>query len=421
MSSRVKALFTLLFWTQLTWLLVDSASGYLLHTGITPESGLSLGAAFRSGVLLLLLAIAFLSPHADRRLPAFLVAFVVVFTVAHFWAGRTEPDIAQKALRLTLAPLFYVAMQAQIAAGELGPRRLAMIVSVNVAVLLGNLYLTFFGLGFSQYGVTEDGLFKGGAGFFYAGNDTGGAMIALLSLSLALTLRRSAAAYLLIAVAFIAGAIGLLSKTALAGTILILGVALLLTRPQLGFATVAVVTIGLLALFELYWPYIELAVGRWRYLAGEFGVLTYAIGGAKRIGYIAEYLQTVAADPLLLLVGTGWTGFAENNVFDLLEAFGIWGLVFYAIWMLWAVNLRRAVRRLRPHREFVVALAGMVLLLGVSATAGHILQSAMLAPFVALLACLPRILVAHGVAVPRRLPPRQAGAGLEAAPDAAGP
>jgi O-antigen ligase len=116
------------------------------------------------------------------------------------------------------------------------------------------------------------------------------------------------------------------------------------------------------------------------------------LGGAKRLGFISDYLDSLIESPLLLLYGEGWVGETENNVFDLLEAFGVWGLAFYLIWAIWAANLYLSLRDKRHHSEKSIVLVGILLLIFISAFAGHILQSAMLAPFIAMLACMPYVL-----------------------------
>jgi hypothetical protein len=387
----LKALFSLLFFVELTWLLVDMASGYLMHGGVSFVGGLSLGAMFRFLVLGFLFSIVLSSKGTDKWLPLGMLAFCSLFAMIHVIGGRDDLEMIQKTSRLMLAPLFYLVIRDQISRGYLRWRGFLSICIVNAVVLLGNLYLTFFRVGFSQYGLSETGFFVGGSGYFYAGNEVGGTLIALLTLLLAANISMSMFRQLALIGLFVAGSIGLLSRTALGGTVILVVWALFLTRPKIAFGVLTILVGTMAAAFQQYWPYIEAVIDRWKHFAGEFGVWIVILGGAKRLGNIGDYLESLRETPTLLLYGEGWVGETENNVFDLLDAFGIWGLCFYLIWLTWAANLYLSLRDKRFHSEKSIVLVGMILLILISAFAGHILQSAMLAPFIAMMACTPYI------------------------------
>lgn len=363
-----------------------------MHSGVAFVAGLSLGAMFRFLVLGLLFVIVLWSRDTDKWIPLGMLVFCFMFAAVHVIGGRDDLEMIQKTSRLMLAPLFYLVIRDQILRGYLNWRGFLSICIANAAVLLGNLYLTFFRVGFSQYGSSEGGIFVGGSGFFYAGNEVGGTSMALLTLLLAANIRMSMFRQLLLIGLFVAAAIGLLSRTALGGTIILVVWALFLTRPRIAFGVLTIMVGSMTVAFQQYWPYIEAVMARWKYFAGEFGVWIVVLGGAKRLGFIGDYIDSLIENPALLFYGEGWVGETENNFFDLLEAFGIWGLIFYLIWATWAANIYLSLRNQSHHSEKSIALVGFLLLIAVSAFAGHILQSAMLAPFIAMLACLPYVL-----------------------------
>jgi hypothetical protein len=175
--------------------------------------------------------------------------------------------------------------------------------------------------------------------------------------------------------------------------LLIVLFSLLVSKPRLAWTVLAASAVGLLSLFQLYWPYIEFAINRWSYFSDKFGIATFLLGGAKRLTFISAYIDSIARDPLRIFYGTGWVGYTENNIFDLLEAYGVWGLVFYLLWFMWTSNMWLRGRGSTCARESLVGVFGMLVIILVSAFAGHILQSAMVAPFVALLVCMPYVLL----------------------------
>lgn len=389
----------LAYFIELTWLLVDTLSGFLQNHNIYLPGNQTVGAIVR--LLAMILFWAIVLRHASiARLPATVLLFLcLVWAGAHMLAqGMDVPHAVadlQFLLKLMLPVLLFFVLQIQLEQGALDERRLHRVLGLNAIVMLVNLSLGLFGIGFGNYGETEDGDLLGSKGFFYAGNEVSATLVALFALIVfagrARHQQHQLQLFVVVGLFFVASLVSL-SKTSLLGFLLVLLLVVhsYLTRvTKLRFLLVLAVVV---ASTSPWWtPLLQVSIERWEYFwqrSPDF--LTFITSGrSERFVRYADW-ATGTENPLILIFGNGQAAgdlaaSYENDVLDLTYNAGLLGVLFYGIWGGWAMRgLWTRCMEGRGEGAFTAYMLSIFLVL--SAFAGHVLYSASLAPFVALLA-----------------------------------
>ena len=209
-----------------------------------------------------------------------------------------------------------------------------------------------------------------------------GALLALYAI-IVFKVRHNAIVAICYTFAFFIASLALMSKAPILGIAILFVIYLFVYKPIGYLKLTAITTVALFVLFDFILETISPAVDRWAYLIGEYGALTYLTGGSKRWEMASSIFTRISEYPLLIITGSGWTGFAEQNFVDLLEGFGLVGIIVFSIWIFWGVNI---FKRLHNKADEYYVLSAFFLLIAVAVLAGHIIQSAMIAPFIAILA-----------------------------------
>jgi len=259
----------------------------------------------------------------------------------------------------------------------------------NFGFLFANIIIAALGFGFGNY-KNADGESFGGTGFFFAGNEVGIALLmGLLSL---LLLSKSRYGVMLVAVLGLVSASFILSKTAIFGSLILLA-SYLYSRSKGYFVLACSAVLGF---FVFYWgrilSYYEMAVNRWLYFIDRSGFVTFLLGGEKRVQESLGVIATIEDDFSTLLFGHGWSGYSENNFFDLLQMFGLFGLFVFFFWTYvvlsgWTkyFSLNKANFQNESIFVFKASVIVSLLILAVSVIAGHTIQSSLILPFVGFL------------------------------------
>jgi hypothetical protein len=282
-------------------------------------------------------------------------------------------------IKLSLPVLIYVFIKNHLSHNHAA---LSKIIYINGGVLLLNLYLSFLGFGFSNYSINAADISIGGTGFFYAGNEVGGALLALYAIIL-FKVRYNTIKAMSLTFAFFIASFALMSKAAILGIAILFVIYLFAYKPIGYFKITAVLAAVLFVSYDFILETISPAVNRWSYLIGEYGALTYLTGGSKRWEMAGSIFTRIAEYPFLLFTGNGWSGLAEQNFVDLLEGFGFVGVLVFVIWIYWGANV---FQKLQYRADKFYCFLAFFLLITVAVLAGHIIQSAMIAPFIAILA-----------------------------------
>ena len=249
--------------------------------------------------------------------------------------------------------------------------------------------LSYFGFGFVNY-ISGEGQEFGGTGYFYAGNEVGVALLIACGAMLIVFNRRFSIVMFTIATTLVSGVLVSSKASILGAAIMTLSFVYFYNLILFGFFAGGSVVIAISQLTKII-DYFELAINRWEHFIELNGWADFLLGGNKRVEYIATYLDYMYSKPFLLFIGAGWTGIAENNFFDILEAFGLFGLLLMLLWAKWLLLPLLKMFSYRGDRLSVAAFrAGALsaaLIFFVSIISGHTIQSSLIVPLLGIV-CL---------------------------------
>lgn len=390
----------LAYFFELTWLLVDMFSGYLQNHNIYLPGNQTVSALVRVGVVALFLAILLRHMTLKRQLILALLLLCIAWILVHAmsFSLSAEGDViadVQFHLKLMLPVLLFGVLQVQMECGALDGTKVRRIVLLNAFVLVLNLSLGLFGIGFGNYGESATGELLGSKGFFYAGNEVSATLVAIFALIIFVyrePLKRRSLLMLGVAGLFFIVSLMSMSKTSLIGFLLVTLFALynyLSLANKIKFSTM--LAVALLATIGYWLPLLQVSIDRWEYfwvVRPDF--LDFITSG--RTERIETYLAwlTGGGTPAPWIFGQGQfppgtLGLFENDLLDMTRGSGLLGLLFYGIWSGWAGHgLADKLRRGWPEGVFAFYMIAMLLVLSI--IAGHVIYSATLAPFIALLA-----------------------------------
>ena len=377
------------------FLLVDCINGALLQL-----FGSSLGVSqFYKLTLLLLMALSSLLYQSRWVLGLLLVLILMLIGPALHWPHLSLRWVWADLLLVvkTLSPLLALLYLSALAQREprQAQRLLKQTLVISTLVLLLNALAGVVGLGFSAYqpldGVAQS--FLGIKGFFYSTNELSAVLLVLSCALLCISWPRHKAAYLLCSITAMLLALSLLTKTGIVGVLLLVLLVPLLLQPQVFWqrqkkwllllaSFVLLLSVLLIANAELLLSWL----GIWDKLSfvyqqrGISGILLSSRDYyAGRIWQISN--EHYSDWQRILGVGQGGVAlylkkyFAELDWFDLLMFYGLAGVTVFV--MTFAVFFRLSWQQRRLGSGRVLLLLNMLLLL-VSALAGHILSSGML-------------------------------------------
>lgn len=375
----------ILYFYLLFWMLIDTVSGIEMFNDANPEQGLSVGGILRLPFFVFLV---YLVLQKNKSLPVLvLILYFLILTLIHIIIKQDDSvKLIQMTSKVLTPVILFFLINIMMKKDLINIKMYRNIVLINAIVLLVNLYLYFFGVGYSNYGTSSgsEDTMLGGTGFLYAGNEVGVTLIILFGMSILFLSKKSIWHVLIVALLFIAGGIAVMSKTAIFGAIISLFL-YFISRFSLKkvLRLLPVILGGLLVMGSVFSYYLQMAFGRWSFFIQEYG-FNYLLGGKKRIDFLGNYFNDIKETPALFFIGKGWGGEIENNLFDLLEAFGVSGLLIFAFWLsIGAFLIHKALKNNDVYLVFSGRL--FLLLIIISVMAGHVIQSAMAAPFLALL------------------------------------
>ena len=389
----------LAYFIELSWLFVDTVSGYFQNHSMFLPGNQTVSAVVRLLVILFFLFI-ILRHLSLKQIPALLLLMLCnVFTLVHTIgnAGGILELTAeiQFMLKLMMPVVLYYVIQIQINTGHLDHVRLWRIITFNSAVLLFNLFIGVFGIGFGNYGEMAGGELLGSKGFFYAGNEVSATLVAIFALTYYVNRRyfqSKPLIFVFVVCLFFLASLLSLSKTSLLGFIIVL---LFILKNELSVKKLSklVATLSFILAISLpYWmPLLQVSIDRWEYfweISPDFFTFITSGRSDRIIFYVNWINNTDSWMPLIFGMGVGFGDLIvsfENDLLDLTYKCGILGLLFYAMWVSWGIRgLFASMINNVIFNAFTLYM--MVTFLVLSVIAGHVMYSATLAPFIALLA-----------------------------------
>ncbi len=272
-------------------------------------------------------------------------------------------------------------------------------VFLNFGVLVGNLILGLLGFGYPVYSVSEGEVEVGVKGFFFAGNELSVTFLLLVALVIFFspTILKRQKLFLLFSGTVLLFSITIATKTAIAGTLLLVLSAYYLRRKIFEKMLVSrwifsfLVTIPLFIGFSLYF---FLQSAAYEYIANIFQqvkpLATFLL--SSRDIFVAHTFDLFLTKSTVFsfLFGLGEHRTVEMDFFDTLFNYGFFGtLVIYGTFFWVLVRVTRLSRREENDDSWggfrvLFLRTAVFLVIIISFVAGHVLYSGMAAPFFAM-------------------------------------
>lgn len=385
----------LLCWLVPWFLLVDSVNGALLQS-----LGTSYALAIGYKALLLALMLVSLSQTQPKALLLWAGAglLLLIGPALSSWQQSSQWLMADVQLAVKiLSPLlgFYYFLTLHKRQPALAQRLFYVTLAVSSVVLLLNMLLGISGLGFSAYQAMDNvqQSFLGVKGFFYSTNELSAFLLLLTASLLCITWPQSRFLYATVSLLAMAIALLLLTKTGLFGCLILVLLipVLFMTKPfwqqkKSILLVIVLVLLLLLVLIVLNFAAIMHTLGIYNKL--QFVYQQRGISGvllSSRDFYASQIWASVqqhyASWQTWLGVGQGGSAlqlkkyFAELDWFDLFVFYGVAGIsVFIATF---SVFMTYSIKHIQLASGRILLLLNIVLL-AVSAMAGHVMTSGLL-------------------------------------------
>jgi hypothetical protein len=374
---------SILFFYYVFLIAIETANGFFIYKNI----GVLNNAVVGGKLLISLLSLLFLALTSKQIFIKFLVviaaAFLLVFS-HQLWAisdNLRSVNIIFKIFSNFFAIYFIYFL---ISRTKNGLKKITLIITVNYGFLVFNILLGSAGIGFANY-TSSDETAIGGTGFLSAGNEVGVTLLLSFAAMLLCYASNRKVISITIICTIVAGLL-VLSKATIIGVVLSTIVFLFYINKTSMVVFVSTSAFILTSTLPLWINYFQLAINRWTYLLNSYGVEAFLLGGHKRVTYIKGYLNFISNEPMYIFTGIGWIGEAENNFFDMVEAFGLLGL---AVFLAWGVSLAAGARYFSTSFKYTntnasfktVAFVGLLVFV-ISIMAGHAIQSSLIGPFI---------------------------------------
>lgn len=377
------------------WVIIDLVNGIFFIYFPELSNLISFGMAIRV-VVWIFLFIKIL--HSRKHIPILSTIFLIIILTFDlllrimFYNENSIIGELQMNLKITMPILFFFVIQDEMKNGRICILELKKILYFNLVVIIVNVILGILGIGFSRYN-TNISFVEGGQGFFYSGNEMNATFILISGLMLGVGLlegyKHSKLTWIWIFMFLISSL--MFSKTAIIGTIIILFLVWLNKfKKPLYILKQGLILLSILGLSSPFWSvYIKRAVERWRYFI-DYAPNLFSGVSSSRIDRFPVIIDLVKKNKESIIWGLGPvnSGFVQLEM-DFIDQFwkiGIIGLfVPFYFWFIIIKNILLS----RRYRIFLIGL--YVLILMIAVLSGHVIESAMIAPFLAILGNMKEI------------------------------
>lgn len=392
----------ILFFLECAWLIVDSISGFFQNQGIYLYQEISISAAYKFVVFLFTsIVIIIYGERSQKILFSFCLSASLLLAMIHAFRGALFGDNLlfaelQMYMKVLLPLSFFCLINIQLERDKLIKKRLDIIIIFNSFILLFNYYLGFFNVGFSAYEISDGENFAGSKGFFFAGNEVAAAFISLFALVLYTCkdlIRKNIFWVFFICGLFFIGAILSATKTTIVGFlfVFILYVIKFTSASRSAFLLIFG-PFMIFALSPIWYSFFEASLQRWEFFWHKRDFGDFITSG--RSGRLDNYKAWLFDDnnTFELFIGSGSRviekfGSFENDILDISIRMGLFSIVVFGIWLYWAwLGYKDSNRDHRGTYGYSFYL--FLLLIALSVFAGHVMYSATVAPFVAILAII---------------------------------
>src|SRR5690625_471493 len=359
------------------WLVIDMVNGYLMKNGMYFPGGFSLGEISRITFLIVFILSFRLKKNKVNLFLILLPMTLLAMSFLHYLI--LDPQLGYSiniSIRLSLAILIFLFIKENL----YNDRELIIkIIKTNSIILIFNIALSLLGFGFFTYN-PSGGISFGGKGFFFAGNEVAAVILVTYAFFIYIY-KKKPLAMLFITFIYLLASFVTLTRASIFGVTLVFIVSVLLYQKKYRFFILSISFFIISFMTFLLKDYIMLAINRAAYFIGQSGFLTFMTGGGKRWREAHNQYMNMVETPQNIIIGSGWTGLAEQNLIDLVGGFGLIGASVYLIWFYLAAYSYKNLREIFNQRYVMFVY---LLIFGIATLAGHVMNSAMLAPFVAI-------------------------------------
>jgi|GEM_PF-2050165 len=387
---RQHVLDTVILYLLMPALLVDTINGYFMLKG----SPLPISQAYKFMLLLLMIARNLCFASWVKSTTLFLLAYLslhLFFSVSVFSNNFADTlKIFNHLLRFIFFYTTFAYLYAVLHNDPENMRIFKRIIIFNLFILLGNLALGLGGFGYPIYELSDGEISVGVKGFFYAGNELSVVFLLLMALFMSLTgfFSKRMSFFAAASGAVIFFSITLATKTAIAGAIILVTIAIffrkrLFAPRSLSFSRLLSLLFALIVILPpaIYAFVQSTAYERFLYYYQQYNELaTFLL--SSRDQYLGKNLSLILSrdDLLSLMIGVGKQVTVEMDFFDTFLNYGLLGVfVIYAYYLSIYSNIWK--RFLRGGLSYQWAMVGYTafMLFLVSFVSGHVLYSGLAA------------------------------------------
>ena len=360
---------------------LDTLNGLLIR-----NSGLSISPTYKAIILVLILI--FLIRQKETKFIKWIIIFLGLITL-HYVGGILTGEEVSWALKFLAIIFSYLFFKQIVLRGN--AQDIFKLAKISFWVIGFNIIIGLMGYGYAQYARDDIGT----RGLFYAGNELGVLLlvVSLIILSKCL-IKNSSKSYFYYALAFLLMATSLTTKTAVFGQILIIFILpfvhlrqtkkkFIIKKTSLKLVGFALIMLFLGLPFLVNYVLYEMnLISRISFWSDRVDISTLIFSGRNlRALDIYEFLQRNSTF-INNLFGYGYENLisiingdvAEIDIIDIFMVFGIVGVVSMYGFLLKRFNFNGNVQnfRFQPYVKF-----GILLLIVLSCTSGHVLNSGM--------------------------------------------
>ncbi len=395
-ESRV-SIYKTIFFLIIPYLFVDSVNGLLLREGY-----------FSISIICKLIILALILLYLRKRALILFVGGVMLIYLSIHTLILGDPVAAAKGLiflfKFLAIVIFYVFFTQVVRNGN--QNWIIALAVASFTILAINLILGALGYGYPQYDA-GGGAGIGSRGFIFAGNELAGALVvssALIMMQFIVNGHRRA--FLIFAVVVVAmSALATSKVTMLSSLILFLAFPIMdginrksrgtLKRKDKRFLLLVAVAVPLVGLAGISYALFEMNLySRLVHYYSQMDLLTvilsqrniWAEQALKAFGFQYSFLQWLFGSSRQWWTYISGTKIVEIDFIDILMTYGIAGVVIVYGFFVAVLGRVLRVRKRNPYALYIAFT--LLLMIGISVTAGHVVYSGIIGPLLGALAAL---------------------------------
>ncbi len=381
---------TIIFYMLCVYLVIDSINGVLVREGFY-----SISVPYK--LIILALALAYIQKPV---LSVFIFMVISCYLIVHFFISDSFKETVNGIVfivRFFAIVIYYQFFITYLKNEVDAEKKILFFATISFSILAANLIAGVAGYGYAQY--TDGDVSIGSRGFIYAGNELAGAFIVSAAIVLMINIQKNNfVKYFSFGLVFISMSLLATTKLAVLSSLLIFVLFpfvaisgrlshMRISVSKTSFAVLILLVFPMVFVSAMYFVLYEMnLIERLSHFYNRLDFITFMLSGRDvRAG---ELLTDFATSYSLteIILGKPTIVISEIDPVDMLIKYGFVGLFIvysYFLYILFSCLFDADGRKYRLYVSFMV-----LLLLGASSTAGHIVYSGVAGPLFAALFAL---------------------------------